>query len=260
MIALAWRQFRLQAVVAFGILALVATVVLVTGSHLAALYDANVVPCANSHDCPTATAAFLRSDHFFQAALPPVLLVAPALIGLFWGAPLVAREFETGTFRLVWTQGVSRRRWLLTRLALVGTASMAVTGLLSLLVGWWFSPIDRLNLNRMSPSVFGVRGITPIGYAAFAFALGVTLGVLVRRTVPAMALTIVGFLGARGLHLLGATLPGDPAQDREPPLDARQRVAHALQNRPGRELGALQPDDQPQGTRDRSARRDRSER
>jgi hypothetical protein len=31
---------------------------------------------------------------------------------MFWGAPLVAGELESGTFRLAWTQDVSRVRWL----------------------------------------------------------------------------------------------------------------------------------------------------
>ena len=61
---------------------------------------------------------------------------------MFWGAPLVARELETGTFRLAWTQSVTRTRWLAVKLALVGLASMAVAGLLSLILTWWSSPID----------------------------------------------------------------------------------------------------------------------
>lgn len=197
MIRLALRQFRLQGAIVVSLLAALAVTVLVTGRQLHDLYQTTVASCASHHDCSTATTAFLRSDHFLQASLPPVVLVAPALIGVFFGAPLVAREIETGTFRLVWTQSVSRLRWLVTRLALVGVAAMAVAGILSLLVTWWFAPIDRLNLNRLSPAMFGVRGIAPVGYAAFGFALGVTLGVLIRRTIPAMALTLVGFLGAR---------------------------------------------------------------
>ena len=197
MIRLALRQFRLQGAIVVGLLAALAVTVLVTGKQLHDLYRTTVASCGSLHDCSTATTAFLRSDHFLQASLPPVVLVAPALIGVFFGAPLVAREIETGTFRLVWTQSVSRLRWLCTRLALVGLVAMAAAGILSLLVTWWFAPIDRLNLNRLSPAMFGVRGITPVGYAAFGFALGVALGVLIRRTIPAMALTLVGFLGAR---------------------------------------------------------------
>jgi hypothetical protein len=74
---------------------------------------------------------------------------------------------------------------------------MAVAGLLSLILTWWFSPIDRVQMNQLAPAMFGVRGITPIGYAAFAFALGVTAGVFIRRTIPAMAATIVVFTGIR---------------------------------------------------------------
>jgi hypothetical protein len=74
--------------------------------------------------------------------------------------------------------------------------------LLSLLITWWAGPIDRAGgfpvsvgaLTRFSPLLFGARGITPVGYAAFAFALGVTAGVLIRRLVPAMAVTLAVFL------------------------------------------------------------------
>ena len=126
-----------------------------------------------------------------------VLLVVPALIGTFWGAPLIARELETGTFRLAWTQSVSRSRWLVTKVALVGAASLILTGLLSLVVTWWFGPIDAMNADRFSPLVFDVRGLVPVAYAVFGFALGVALGCALRRTVPAMAATLIVFVAAR---------------------------------------------------------------
>jgi len=56
---------------------------------------------------------------FLEAALGLVVLVVPALIGVFWGAPLIARELETGTFRLAWTQSVTRTRWLAVKLGVV---------------------------------------------------------------------------------------------------------------------------------------------
>ncbi len=108
-----------------------------------------------------------------------------------------ARELETGTFRLAWTQSVSRLRWLLVKLGLVGLASAVVGGLLSLMVSWWFSPIDKVSANRFSPAAFGMHGFVPAGYALFAFALGATTGLLFRRTLPAMAVTLVGFIAAR---------------------------------------------------------------
>ena len=83
------------------------------------------------------------------------------------------------------------------KLATVGFISMAVAGLSSLVVTWWASPLDTVNANRFSPPMFDQRGIVVIGYAAFAFALGVTAGVVIRRTVPAMATTLFVFVFVR---------------------------------------------------------------
>jgi hypothetical protein len=197
MIRFAWLQARTQTAVAVAALAAAAILAAITGPRLLHFYDTVVATCGSRDDCVPVTTAFLSSYRLMQVALPPVLLVLPALIGAFWGAPLVARELETGTFRLAWTQSVTRQRRLAVKLGLVGLASLAVAGLLSLILTWWFSPIDRVQLNRLTPAMFGVRGITPIGYAAFAFALGVTAGAFIRRTIPAMAATIVVFTGAR---------------------------------------------------------------
>jgi hypothetical protein len=196
MIWLTWRQFRTQTTVAFGVLAVVAVVLAVTGPHLVHLYDTTVTPCASHGDCAAATNAFTSQDRLLQQ-LGQVVLAAPALIGMFWGAPLVARELENNTFRLAWTQSISRTRWLATKLGLVGLAAMAAAGLLSLMVTWWSSPFDRIATNQFSPSYFDRRDLVPIGYAAFAFALGVAAGVLIRRTLPAMAATLVAFIGVR---------------------------------------------------------------
>jgi len=130
-----------------------------------------------------------------------VMYLLPAVLGVFWGVPLVARELESGTHSLVWNQTVTRRRWLGTKLGVGVLAAMVAAGLLSLVVTWWASPIDALSmqstdrgmLNRMAPVVFAARGIVPIGYAAFAFVLGVAVGIVLRRTVAAMAVTLVLF-------------------------------------------------------------------
>ncbi len=126
-----------------------------------------------------------------------VAIVAPAVIGLFLGAPLVAGELETGTFRLAWTQSVTRRRWLAVKLGVVGLVAVAMGGLLTWMVDWWQGPFDAASQDIFNPLPFGLHGIVPIGYTAFAFALGVTAGVLLRRTVPAMATTLGGFVAAR---------------------------------------------------------------
>jgi hypothetical protein len=190
----AWRQFRTQGLVTFGLLAAFAVLVLVTGLHLRDVYDSlGGAHCTARKDCAELTA----HDRTLASLLGPALLAIPALLGMFWGAPLVARELESGTFRLAWTQSVTRRRWLSVRVALVGVAALAVAGVASWLVTWWFAPLDAVNLNRFDPSVFTTRGVVAIGYAGFAFALGVAAGALTRRTLPAIGATLLGFVGTR---------------------------------------------------------------
>jgi hypothetical protein len=206
MIWLTWRQFRPQAIVAGAALAAVAVTLAVTGPHLSSLYNSNGLASCGS-DCAGPAGSFINnvkgsaSDLIFYGGILLVYAV-PAIIGMFWGAPLVTREFETGTFRLAWNQSVPRTRWIAVKLGLIGLAAMATAGLLSLMVSWWASPIYRaaqqagpnsLSIVKLSPPLFGATGIAPIGYAAFSFVLGVTLGVLVRRLVPAMAITLAVF-------------------------------------------------------------------
>lgn len=194
MIRFAALQFRTQSAVALGALAVTAVVLGLTGPHIVHLYDTTVATCGADGDCSSATATFLSSYRLLQD-LGNVVIVLRAIIGIFWGAPLVAHELETGTHRLVWTQSVTRTRWIAVKLGLVGLASMAVAGLFSLMMTWWSSPFDRVSMNQFP--VFSERGIVPIGYAAFAFALGVAVGVIIRRTLPAMATALVGFVVAR---------------------------------------------------------------
>jgi hypothetical protein len=196
MIWLTWRQFRTQAVVMYAAIGVLAAVLAATGSGLAQQYHAS-------------GSSFLSdisgSDTDLYVLSSLLLLAGPAVIGMFWGAPLVTRELDAGTHRLAWTL-TTRTRWLLTKLGLIGLAAMAAAGLLSLAVSWWASPIDAaiagldgkpgpgiLIFPRLSPEMFDARGIVPLGYAAFFFVLGVTIGVITRRTLPAMSILLALF-------------------------------------------------------------------
>ena len=180
MIRLTWLQFRVQAAAAAAVLAAAAVTLAVTGPRLARLCGASG---------PAACQASYRPLQY----LGYVLLAVPGIIGIFWGAPLITRELEAGTLRLAWSQSITRGRWLAVKLAVTCLASMATAGLLSLMVTWWSSPVDTASMSRFQVAMFGQRGIAPAGYTAFAFALGVGAGVLIRRTVPAMAATLAIF-------------------------------------------------------------------
>jgi hypothetical protein len=199
MIAFGWRQFRSQAMVGVAALLVVGVVLAVTGPHLVSVYDGAVAACKESggQGAACTTNPVTITYRGLQYGVLALVLVVPALIGMFWGSPLVAHELETGTFRLAWTQSVSRTRWLLVKLGLVGLASFLAAGLLSLMANWWYSPLDKASPDRFGAGNFAVHGFVPGGYALFAFTLGVTAGLILRRTLPAMAVTLAGFIAAR---------------------------------------------------------------
>jgi hypothetical protein len=179
---------------ALAVLGAIAVTLAVTGVHLANLYS-DYKSCTGF----TCDAAFNAVDGSYRHVrlIGALIVLVPALAGVFWGAPLVARELETGTYRLAWVQGVSRDRWLWTRLAVSGLATAVAVGVLTFAFTWWAIPIDRLGHNRLDPSIFSERAIVPVAYALFAFALGVAAGALLRRTMAAMAVTLVGFTAVR---------------------------------------------------------------
>src|SRR5262245_28903805 len=192
MIWLNWRQFRTPALVAAAALVVALAVLGLTGSRLAHDYTAlGLSDCAAGHEAQVGTLSCGDLERKFLGYYPalrllgPLLLVVPALIGAFWGAPLIARELEVGTQRLAWVQSVTRTRWLGVKVAVIGAVGVGLTALLSLAITWWSGPFDRLN-GRMSPEQFAQRGLVPLAYAAFAFALGTAVGAVIHRTLPAM--------------------------------------------------------------------------
>ncbi|WP_242900599.1 ABC transporter permease subunit [Actinomadura terrae] len=198
MIWLTLRQFRLQALVALGALAAVAALLAFTHVDLADDYTNGIRACGGGDGCERFRLDFFNEHQTWFTTLVAVVVGLPALVGAFWGAPLITREIEAGTHRLAWNQSVSRTRWLAVKLGVVGLASMAAAGLAVAAATWWSDPLDKAATDRfprLAPLMFDARGIAPIGYAAFAFVLGVTAGVLVRRTLPAMAITLAVFAG-----------------------------------------------------------------
>jgi len=208
MIRLSLLQFRVQAVVGVVVLAAFAILLAATGPHLASLYAASGIDGCRGGGCQNLADSFIFEvtvagyEPLYLASVA-IILLAPAIIGIFWGAPLIARELETGTSALAWNQSVTRTRWLAAKLTIGALIAMTVTEGLCLVQSWWAAPIGRaagygaasgpLTQGRFSPQVFATHGITPLGYAAFTFALGVAAGALIRRTIPAMAVTLAIF-------------------------------------------------------------------
>ncbi len=184
---LTWRQLRVSAAAASAAVLAAALVLAVTGPHVA--------DKAKLGGSLLDNLSRLERDLFYGGVV--VLALAPAVIGAFWGAPLVARELEAGTHRLVWNQSITRKRWLATKLGLTAAIAAVCVGGLTLAITWWSDPVDgalgstRGSLPvRLNPSAFAMRGIVPVGYVVFALVLGTAFGLVLRRSVPAMALTL----------------------------------------------------------------------
>lgn len=125
------------------------------------------------------------------AQLAPLL--APLAIGMFLGAPLLAREYAAGTTRFAWTQGIGRTRLVVTRLILAALAVLAAGAGLGWVARWSLTP-DAKNLPLSlalgwQARPFNATPLTLAGGALLGLAVGVLAGAVARRVVPAMAAT-----------------------------------------------------------------------
>jgi hypothetical protein len=201
MIWVTWRQHRLALL---GVAAIVATAVgclLVSGIRMRAAATASHAGlCAGGPDparCRAITLVFIsRFDG--SAVWLSLLHAVPGLIGMFVGAPLLARDFELGTMPFVWCQGFTPLRWTATKLVLVGGAVGAAVVPIGMLFAWWYPPGAYVvwgNTILVWPGVtypLGESDLFPAAYVRWtllAFVLGALAGALLRRTVPAMVLT-----------------------------------------------------------------------
>jgi hypothetical protein len=197
MIWLTWRQQRLEALIGGALLALLAVFLLVTGLDMASTYQRlGVGACLTSHAaaCEDVIGAF-RTQYGTLSGLVTWLALLPLLFGVLLAAPFVL-ELEQGTYRLVWTQGITRTRWVALKLGLLVAAALLVALALTALLTWWQTPFVHLD-GSFQPRVFDVEGSVPLAYTVFAVALGLGVGTLLRRTVPAVAISLVGFLALR---------------------------------------------------------------
>ncbi|WP_406076655.1 transporter [Micromonospora sp. NBC_00858] len=231
MIWLTWRQHRKQALFTLlGFVALAALLVPIGLSMRNSFADLGLAECVrqlNDTNVAAATrdgceAGFRRfTNRYGSLNLVAVLLITlPVLVGLFWGAPLVAREVEQGTHRFVWTQGVGRNRWALVKFGLVGAAVVVLAVCYGLGMSWWVEPLTQsAHEGRLGLIVFDLQGVAPIGYTLFAVALGIFAGTVWKRMLPAMGITLAGFIGVRAAVAVLARPHYQPARTQTFPIE-----------------------------------------
>ena len=189
-----WRQHRLQYLVGAALLAAFAIMIVITGEQVSHQFH-TVQGCVPGRGCQNLGGLFMGSR--VVGLLVIATLGTPVLVGLFWGAPLVAAEAEAGTTQFAWMQSVTRRHWLVVKIGWMLLAAAIWGGVISALVTWWSSPNNAEQLNQFNPGRFDIMDLVPVAYSLFAMALGIAAGALIRRVLPAMAVTLAGFIGVR---------------------------------------------------------------
>ncbi|MFI7575305.1 transporter [Micromonospora sp. NPDC049497] len=224
MIWLTWRQHRRQALFTLlGFAALAALMVPIGLSMRNTWADLGLADCVRQLADPnvaatirdTCDAGFHRFTNRYRSLnlVAVLLLTLPVLVGLFWGAPLVAREVEQGTHRFVWTQGVGRTRWAVVKFGVVAAAAVLAAVGYGLGMSWWVEPLTQAaREGRLGMIVFDLQGVVPIGYTLFAVALGIVAGTVWKRMLPAMGVTLAAFIGVRAAVAILARPHYQPAR------------------------------------------------
>ncbi|MFF2330148.1 MULTISPECIES: ABC transporter permease subunit [unclassified Streptomyces] len=149
-------------------------------------------------DCDGTVRHFLDTELRFNHLLRYgglVMMLLPALVGAFVAGPLIGRELESGTYRLSWSQAVSPARWLVARLAVPAVLTTAGVSVLSAVCTWARTRAERTHypLEWYDREVYGAMGTVPVGYALCMLALGALVGMVLRRTVGAMIVTVIAY-------------------------------------------------------------------
>jgi ABC-type transport system involved in multi-copper enzyme maturation permease subunit len=192
-----WRQHRVTLISVPAMFGVLAVYLLIAGLNIHHAY-AILIACrpSGSSGCQDLNSKF-NATYWVQGNTFDILMqFIPALIGAFAGAPVLARELETGTYRYAWTQGIGRERWTVAKLALLAVTVTAAAGAFSQLFSWFFQPfVPQEDMSVLSATVFDTRGIVFAAWTLAAFAIGALTGMLIRRIVPAMAATLAAYTG-----------------------------------------------------------------
>jgi hypothetical protein len=187
MIWVGWRQQRVETLIAAAMLAVLTAVAIPVGMHMASVYSHEHLAACAKDLSPAACGNFLGS---FQLRFNGLNLlftwstIVPALAALLFAAPFLV-DIDNGTYRLYWTQSITRQRWVVTKLGLSVAATIAVAACLIVLATWARAPLDHLN-GRLSTNAYDAEGIVPVAYALFVLGVAVAIGALWRRTVAAL--------------------------------------------------------------------------
>jgi hypothetical protein len=195
---LGWRQQRTETLIAGALLVFVAAILVPVGIDMAHVYSqdglSHCLGFSSSRVCGEAVGSFQQRFNRYTALVGWFNLV-PGLFGVALAAPFVL-ELERGTHRLAWTQSITRRRWVVTKLALAVASTLTAATILLAIYLWWRAPLVRIE-GRMESGAFDSQGTVVLGYSLFALGLALAIGALWRRAIPAVMASFVAYFAAR---------------------------------------------------------------
>ena len=196
---LAWRQSRTEIIVVALILAAILAFIVPTGIDKWSDYrDSGLSACVEADEpCPDLRDNFTR-DFDRLGTVTGWFHFIPAIVGSLLAAPIIA-DIEQRTYRLAWTQSLSRERWFGTKLAVAVAGALLFAVALTVAMTWWYAPLNSSAsvAGKDLGASFGFEGILPVAYTLCAFGLALFAGVITRRVPIGVAVGVVVFIAAR---------------------------------------------------------------
>ncbi|MGH7195279.1 MAG: ABC transporter permease [Candidatus Saccharimonadales bacterium] len=181
---LIWRQYRKLIIFSGAALIAYAIFLIISGLQINHAYH---------HALAVHTTQYFTINQLIHR-LVQVSIAVPLLIGLFWGVPLVAKEYQDDTNKLAWTQSVSRRQWLSAKLGWLIAAAAVYGAVTAAAVTYWSQTLSTINGQRFAPLNFDIHSLMPVVYAVFAAALGAAIGAWLKQVLWALAVTLFVFV------------------------------------------------------------------
>ncbi|MEU6357385.1 hypothetical protein ABZ896_50170 [Streptomyces sp. NPDC047072] len=130
------------------------------------------------------------------------------------GGALIGRELESGTARLAWTQHVTPTRWLAVKLTLPALAIVLGGAVFVPVYRWaWAAHRDLMGDGWAFPDVFAARGPAVVAYGLCALAVGTLTALLIRRSLPALGVSVAVMIVLNRSLEARRDFEGRPASD-----------------------------------------------
>jgi hypothetical protein len=184
---LTWRQHRWPIVAGAVVTAGMTVWMVMTASTLHTLAKQNLTAARPRTDDIAASYATYQMN---------TVVFLPVLLAVFWGVPLLAREYEQRTLPLAWSQDLSPQRWLWGKTGILMTLAAAMGTVLagvSLATAQQYHAYSGRSL--FDGTAFQAGGWLPLTLGLAWLAVGIAAGAATRRVMPAIAVVAAAWIG-----------------------------------------------------------------